>query len=140
MEKHIPQLVTFSESLRFLIKGSPVELTHYLGHGKFRGVANGKAIRVAWEHLEPEKDVSREVTTSIDMDDPITCETHDADGEWMLVNLDQYLGNGNWHGTDEDGEEVYVSWNELTPSGEIYDLDEFFAEQERKHKKRKKDE
>jgi len=39
---------------------------------------------------------------------PITCESTDLDGNWVLVSITKWLGSGKWLGYDEDGQDVVV--------------------------------
>jgi hypothetical protein len=44
---------------------------------------------------------------------PLTVESTDIDGRWMLVNIDKYIGGGKYAGCDEDGEDIVVDYKTL---------------------------
>lgn len=44
---------------------------------------------------------------------PICCETEDIDGEWILVNLTEWIGNGKWLAYDENGRDCVVDSRSL---------------------------
>ncbi len=39
---------------------------------------------------------------------PISAESVDVDGRWILVSLLTYLGRGKWRALDEDGQECVL--------------------------------
>lgn len=44
---------------------------------------------------------------------PITCESYDIDGAWILVELLRWLGKGKWLALDEDGHDLIVDSSHL---------------------------
>lgn len=44
---------------------------------------------------------------------PICCESQDLEGNWILVTLLRWLGNGKWLAHDEDGERIIVDASHL---------------------------
>jgi hypothetical protein len=44
---------------------------------------------------------------------PLTVESVNLAGEWCLVSLTAYIGNGKYQAFDEDGQDVIVDWTTL---------------------------
>lgn len=56
-----------------------------------------------------------QVKGKLTVDYPLTCDTIDLDGHWIIVNLIEYLGNGKWKTIDWDGNIVFCDWAQLRP-------------------------